>query len=108
MNNHQIHLLSKMKRLINQGYCRFEQRSDRDYVASLFELGLTEEEAWKEILLLNVHYYFYDLKPDYLKSDESLIFKKIINGQKAYIKLKIEVSNNHEETVCLSFHVDNK
>ena len=36
---------------------------------------------------------------------DTLVFEKVINGEKAYIKLKIEKNiKNKEETVCLSFH----
>lgn len=108
MNNEQIRLLSKMKKLINEGKKRFAQRKDRDYIYSLLELGITEEEAWNYILRLNNYYYFPDLKPFYSRNGESLVFKMKINDNIAYIKLKIENSNNGEETVCISFHKDNK
>lgn len=108
MNNEQIRLLSKMKKLINEGKKRFAQRKDRDYIYSLLELGITEEEAWNYILRLNSYYYFPNLKPFYSRNGESLVFKMKINDNIAYIKLKIENSNNGEETVCISFHKDNK
>ncbi len=108
MTNEQIRLLSKMKKLINQGKKRFAQRKDRDYVETLLELGIAEEEAWKYILRLNVNYYCHDFKPFYAKDGESLVFKMKINDNIAYIKLKIEKYNNEEETICLSFHKDIK
>ena len=108
MTNDQIKLLSKMKKLINQGKKRFVPRKDRDYVESLLELGITEEEAWNYILRLNINYYCHDFKPFYAKDGESLVFKMKINDNIAYIKLKIEEYNNEEETVCLSFHKDIK
>ncbi len=107
MTNEQIRLLSKMKKLINQGKKRFIQRKDRDYVEALLELGITEE-AWNYILSLNINYYCHDFKPFYAKDGESLVFKMKINNNIAYIKLKIEEYNKEEETVCLSFHKDNK
>lgn len=106
MTNEQIRLLSKMKKLITQGKRRFILRKDRDYVESLSELGITEDEAWNYILRLNAYYYYYDYKPFYKKTSESLVFKMKINNNMAYIKLKIEKYNNEEETVCLSFHKD--
>ena len=40
----------------------------------------------------------------YYYGSGALIFKKKINENMAYIKLKIEIGNFGEETVCLSFH----
>ena len=108
MTNEQLRLLSKMKKLINQGKRRFALRKDRDYVEALFELGITEQEAWNYILRLNSYYYCHDYKPFYAKDGESLVFKMKINDNIAYIKLKIEKYNNEEQTVCLSFHRDIK
>lgn len=108
MTNEQIRLLSKMKKLINQGKKRFAPRKDRDYVEALLELGITEEEAWNYILRLNINYYCHDFKPFYAKDGKSLVFKMKINDNIAYIKLKIEEYNNEEKTVCLSFHKDIK
>lgn len=106
MTSSQIKLLSKMKKLINVGKRRFEQRKDRDYVEDLLQIGLTEEEAWNSILQLSCNFYFADPKPDYYKSGELLTFKKRINDTIVYIKLKIEKSNKIEVVVCLSFHKD--
>lgn len=36
----------------------------------------------------------------------SLVFKRDVEGVKAYIKLKIEMGNNGEELVVISFHRD--
>ena len=49
-----------------------------------------------------------DLKPIYKKSNDSLTFKKIIYEYTVYIKLKIELNDNNEECVCLSFHRDER
>ena len=107
MTDSELKLLSKMKKLVYQKKRRFEQRKDRDYITSLFELGITEEEAWNYILRLNSYYYYYDLKPDYLVNGKALVFKMIINGIMAYIKLKIEKNINEDEiVVCISFHKD--
>lgn len=108
MSNEQLKLLSRMRKLITQGKRRFSLREDRDYVKALSELGITEEEAWNHILMLNKGFYIPDYKPTYAKTGESLTFKKKINDEIAYIKLKIEKNNNEEETVCLSFHKDIK
>lgn len=109
MNNEQLKILSKMKKLIKLGKRRFQIRKDRDYLQDLLELGISESEASNIILELNKHFYFNDPKPLYYKNTDTLIFKKQINGVVAYIKLKIEKNNNQEEiVVCISFHEDNK
>lgn len=109
MNQQQIELLNKMKKLVYSGKRRFVIRKDRDYLEDLNELGITEESAWNEhILYLNKNFYYPDSKPNYSKDEDvSLTFKKKINGKNAYIKIKLEKILN-EETVCLSFHIDNK
>ena len=108
MNSNQVKLLSKMKKLINLGHRRFEIRSDRDYLEELLEIGITEKEAWKYILGLNFHFYFVDPKPSFVSNSNTLIFKREINGIMTYIKLKIEDNNGEDETVCLSFHKDER
>ena len=108
MDGAQLKEFSKMKELITMGKRRFEVRPDRDYLKDLVELGISEEEAWNYILLLNKNFYFYDPKPDYYKNLNTLIFKRKINDVLAYIKLKIEKNNNDDEVVCLSFHRDDK
>lgn len=106
MNQNQIKLLNKMKTLIRQGQRRFKYRSDRDYLYDLAEIGLKESDAWKHILWLNENFFFNDPKSNYHKEGEVLIFKKTINNYKVYIKLKIEINEKGEETVCWSFHRD--
>ncbi len=105
MNGTQLKQLSRMKELITLGKRRFQNRPDRDYLSDLVELGISEEEAWNYILLLNKNFYFYDTMPSYYNT-KALTFKRKINGINTYIKLKIE-KNNDEEVVCLSFHKDN-
>ena len=97
-----------MKKLITKGNKKFINRRDRDYLEELLEVGITESLAWQEILTLSSYNYVPDYKTFYLKSDSSLVFKKEINGNRVYIKLKIEEYNNKEMTVCLSFHLDYK
>lgn len=106
MNKEQIKLLNKMKILIRQGKRRFKYRKDRDYLYDLSEIGLKEKDAWKHILCLNENFFIVDNKPNYHKEGNSLLFKKIINNNLVYIKLKIEINENGEETVCWSFHKD--
>lgn len=109
MTEKELKQLSKMKKLINQGKCRFLIRKDRDYLQELLDIGISESDAWQEILSLSKVDYCPDYRPFYLKSgDDALVFKKIINGVKVYIKLKIEEYNNNETTLCISFHIDYK
>lgn len=108
MNTEQAKLFTKMRKLIKEGKRRFENRPDRDYLEDLLELGIGVEEAWNYIYTLNYHYYFPDAKPNYYRDVNSLTFKRDINGTIAYIKLKIETRDKRDETVCLSFHKDNK
>ena len=106
MTEEQVKLLSKMKKLIYKGNRKFLNRKDRNYLEELFEIGISESIAWNEILSLSKVNYCYDYKPSYYKNDDALIFKKTINGQLVYIKLKIEKYDNNEMTVCISFHID--
>lgn len=108
MNIEQHKLLNKMKMLIKKGNYRFENRRDRDYKKELSIICITEYEAWfKHILYLQEYDYVPDFKPSYKKSNDLLIFKRIINNYIVYIKLKIELNqDNKDECVCLSFHRD--
>lgn len=109
MSGEQLKKLSRMKKLIKNGKRRFLSRKDRDYIQELLDIGITEEDAWREILQLTAYDYIDDYRPIYYKvSDDALTFKKLVNGYKVYIKIKIEEYNNEEATVCLSFHIDYK
>lgn len=58
-------------------------------------------------MYLNKNFWFMDPKPSYSKKlDDALLFKKQINGILVYIKIKIEIENDNEMAVCLSFHKD--
>ena len=50
MTGEQLKLLSRMKKLIIQGNKKFAIRKDRDYLAELLEIRITENLAWQEIL----------------------------------------------------------
>ncbi len=110
MNQEQIKLLNRMKKLIYEKKRRFANREDRDYVEDLLDFGLTENAAWDEhIIYLNNNLYFPDPKPNYSKESElSLTFKKRIEKKIAYIKITLETNSEGMETVCLSFHEDGK
>lgn len=107
MNNEQIRMLSTMKQLIISGKKRFQIRPDRDYIQDLLEIGVSESEAWNQILSLNKNFFYVDPKPTYRKNNDTLIFLKIINGINVYIKLRIEI-HEQEEVVCISFHKSSK
>jgi len=94
-----------MKKLVRDGKYRFKIRKDRDYLQDLLDIGITEERAWEEILLLNRNFYFLDPKTNYLKIKNILVFKKQINGKEVYIKLELETIDM-ELVVCWSFHND--
>lgn len=107
MTSSQIKALSEIKKLVMAGQRKFSQRKDCDYLQDLLEIGITEEEAWNQVLYLNKNFWFVDPKPIHSKnSDDALLFKKQINGILVYIKIKIEVENDNEMAVCLSFHKD--
>ena len=55
-----------MKKLIREGKIKFEDRIDRDYQKDLFEIGITEYEAWfKHIIYLRAYDYIPDYRPYY-------------------------------------------
>lgn len=104
MNQKQVLLLNKMKKLIKDGKRKFQQRKDRDFTKDLLELDLTIEDAWKQILYLNKNFYYIDNKPLHKQTRNTLTFKKLIKNKMAYIKL--ELNDNDEVVVCWSFHQD--
>ena len=105
MNEKQLQLLNKMKKLVRSGHCRFLQRADRDYLSDIAEIGITVDEAWKIILQLNRNFYHADSMPTYRQSKDSLIFIRKINLKDVYIKLILEQNDEGEEVVCWSFHL---
>lgn len=107
MNSKQIKLLSQIKRLVRLGNRRFaNERRDRDYLDDLKKLRITEDEAWeKYILYLKPSDYVIDYKPSYYSTPNTLVFKKLIKDNIAYIKLCV-IEENGEKVLCLSFHID--
>ena len=106
MSDEQLKLLSKMKKLIYKGKRKFAERKDRNYLDELLKIGISEDDAWNIILSLSEKNYCHDYKPFYYKTDNALIFKKMINRHLVYIKIKIEKYDNDEMTICISFHID--
>ena len=106
MNGNQIKYLSEMKKLVKQGKRKFVCRKDRDYTIDLLDIGISEGEAWNEILTLAPIHYVPDPKPRYsIKGKEALVFNKKINGILVYIKIKIESDDGIDKTLCVSFHI---
>ncbi len=105
-----VTFLTRMKRLIRLGRCRFESRrypDGRDYFTVLTEdFMITVDLAWKQITSLNQHLVVCDGKPDYGKDEDTYAFKKKVNSVEAYIKIKIERDSDGEVVVVISFHKD--
>ncbi|MBQ9024174.1 MAG: hypothetical protein IJ105_03015 [Bacilli bacterium] len=109
MNEKQKRELARMKKLVHEGKRKFIIRRDRNYLQDLLEIGISEELAWNEILLLSAYDYVPDYRPFFSKNgNDGLTFKKRINDNLVYIKIKIEEYNKEDATVCLSFHIDHK
>ena len=89
INEEQIKLLARIKKLVYQGKRKFVSRKDRDYLQELLDIGISEGEAWNKVLELSALDYFPDYKPFYSKQDnnDALVFKKQITGACVYIKL---------------------
>lgn len=103
MNNDEIKKLKRIKALVSVGKRRFIQRNDRNYVDDLYNLGITEDEAWQKVLLLKPNAFYREDNYDILGNKHALVFHWLIKGKIAYIKLDIEIVNG-EEAVCWSFH----
>ncbi len=103
MNVDEIKKLKKIKKLVSEGKRKFKQRNDRDYLVDLFNLGITEEEAWQKVLFFKPNAFFRDDSYDVTGEKDALTFHWLINGKVAYIKLNVEYDND-EEAVCWSFH----
>lgn len=75
---------------------------------TLIELGLKYKDVKQEILSLTPKEYSQGpvLDKDQInyKDEYFWIFGKNIQNKLVYIKLKIRKTNDHEETLCMSFH----
>ena len=76
MNNQQMTLWNKMRSMIRQNKRKFHDRNDRNIYEDLYDLGLTVEDAWKEILQLNKHFYVIDNMPFYRLSAPDVLAPK--------------------------------
>jgi len=76
---------------------------------TLLELGLKYSHVKQEILSLTPKEYsqgpLLDKDQINYKNESFWIFGKKIQNKLIYIKLKIRKTNDHEEAVCMSFHI---
>lgn len=98
--------LTKVKRLVSSKKYDFVPR--RKNMQALAQHGLTILDAKDEILGLVVGDYYKGPKQDFDSNRPGDIweFKKIINGIRFYIKIKIVQENGEEILKCLAFHED--
>ena len=98
--------LTKVKRLVSSKKYDFVPR--RKNMQALAQHGLTILDAKDEILGLVVGDYYKGPKQDFDSNRPGVIweFKKIINGIRFYIKIKIVQENGEEILKCLAFHED--
>jgi len=109
--------ISHIKKLVEMGCRKFEPRikypdkplDGKSYDQILLEyFSITEEEAWNLILSIHMNMIVKDYRPNYAGSDavKAIAFKRKVNGEEAYIKVKVEEGEDGEEVVCISFHPD--
>lgn len=98
--------LAQAKRLILAWDYVFVPR--RKNLQALSDHGLTVEDAKEEMLGLMIGDYFKGPKQDFDRSQSGAIweFKKTVDGEKFYVKLKIQNLNGKDILKCLSFHED--
>lgn len=98
--------LAQAKRLIAAGDYVFVPR--RKNLQAISDHGLTVNDAKDEMLGLMVGDYFKGPKQDFDRSQPGDIweFKKIVDGEQFYVKLKIQNRNGKDILKCLSFHED--
>jgi hypothetical protein len=76
----------------------------KDHQKSLASLGLTREDAEREILSLTVENYCRGPEPDKSFGGEIWEFGKFIGGHEVYMKLKIREVCSEKFAICISFH----
>mgnify|MGYP002580634469 CR=1 FL=1 len=98
--------LAQAKKLISEGNYVFVPR--RKNLAALANYGLTITDAKDEILDLMVTDYYKGPKQDFDKTQPGDIweFKKIVDDEQFYVKLKIQNIDGKNILKCLSFHED--
>lgn len=101
-----ILFLEKMKILVSAGKYDFIPR--RKNMMALARHGLTIKDAKTELLGLVASDYYKGPKQDFSKSHPGDVweFKKKINDQPFYVKVKIVNVNGEDILKCLGFHED--
>ena len=103
-------ILIKIKKLIAKGnYVFLGNQNHKKNFETLIELGLKYSHVKEEILSLTPKEYsegpLLDKDQTNYKGEYFWIFGKKIQNNLIYIKLKIRKTDEHEETVCMSFHI---
>lgn len=98
--------LVQAKALLSEGNYVFVPRNKN--LQALANHGLAIEDAKDEILSLTVEDYYKGPKRDFDHNQPGDIweFKKIVDGEQFYVKLKIQDRNGTSILKCLSFHED--
>lgn len=98
--------LAQAKNLLVAGSYVFVPR--RKNLQALFDHGLTVADAKNEILGLVVDDYYKGPKCDFDSKQPGDIweFKKTVDDDIFYVKLKIQNQNGKDILKCLSFHED--
>jgi len=98
--------LAQAKNLLAAGNYVFGPRGKN--LQALSDHGLTVADAKSEILSLVVGDYYKGPKRDFDPNQTGDIweFKKTVDGEQFYVKLKIQNRNGKDVLKCLSFHED--
>lgn len=98
--------LAQAKKLMAEGNYVFVPR--RKNLQALSDHGLTVADAKDEILGLMVNDYYKGPKQDFdiTQPGDVWEFKKTVDGDQFYVKLKIQNRNGKDFLKCLSFHED--
>ena len=98
--------LAQVKNLMAEGKCDFVPR--RKNMQALAQHGLTIKDAKNEILGLVVGDYYRGPMQDYdaKRVGDVWEFKKKVDGEQFYVKIKIVDENESKILKCLSFHED--
>jgi Motility quorum-sensing regulator, toxin of MqsA len=80
-------------------------RERKDVRKSFISLGLTKQQAKKELFKLRVEDYVSGPNEDRTFADETVwVFGRKIEKKEAYIKLQIVKHPGSDFSVCISFH----
>ena len=98
--------LAEAKKLMASGRYVFVPRGKN--LQALSNHGLTINDAKSEIIGLVVGDYYKGPKQDFDPAQPGDIweFKKDVDGEQFYVKLKIQSRNGEDVLKCLSFHED--